>query len=819
MTKHRSTRVRLFATTIGLALCVLPMVAAAQEGPFDYADDHFLCYKGKLSEGSSAAGTTVALSDMFESGDFEIKKERGSCNPADKNGEGIVDAATHLTVYQIKAVKGGPKHEKQTGIRVFDQFGDFLYDTLKPDRLLVPAAKDDDSMNPLPTAPPFASHNVDHYKCYKIRATKDTPAFAKGVQASVEDQWESPAKTYDLKKPKLLCLATDRDGELIKNPLANMMCYQAKPAKGEAKHVKRLGVGFADELVAHRLDSSKEELLCVPALKDPPAEFCGDGVVNQSEECDGDDAACPAEYTCVNTCQCKPPQCGDGIVNGAEQCDGDATPCAVGEACTTSCTCMDAQCPDTVEWARDAFNSDWDVGYTGASHNGVLADQNLVKLRLSAVTGSGPSTCGVATIAGIDPSSRMCRCLGDNRTVCDEPFQPDVDDCGGALCQCYLDAPHPSNVAGAGTCTRQPFTADVTGTWNLDTGEAEVVFPADQVTTLELSKFIPCPICVNDVTMNDGIRDGTCSGGKDNGLPCDAQGEDVSYVGGGATLSLDCFASGPQVNAGLFIDHHLTTGVVTLDVGIPCGATRCDHGGHTTCNSSADCGIGGSICTTNADCSVCSTTTATSCTTDGDCPIGEECLNGARLPECSGGQCFSVCDERELCHCGRCDGDGTIGCASNADCGVDGPCAKFSASIPQPNSCSDGTCTSLGEGQGECQAGGPGDIARFCDGILLANGTGIIACQSNADCEPVTPGSGNCTSTTVRSCFTDSMSMTGSASTTNPLLVSAQCNSPTGGNPAANIVGGYPGPGMRRESVATVFRCAGDPSSLYPSCP
>jgi hypothetical protein len=216
---------------------------------------------------------------------------------------------------------------------------------------------------------------------------------------------------------------------------------------------------------------------------------------------------------------------------------------------------------------------------------------------------------------------------------------------------------------------------------------------------------------------------------------------------------------------------------------------------------------------------VCSTTTSTSCTTNGDCPIGEECLNGPKLPECSGGQCFSVCGEKEMCHCGRCDGDTNVGCTTNADCGVDGPCAKHTSVIPEPNSCSDHICTPLGPGRGECEAGTSQDEFTYCDGIVFADGTAVYPCDTNADCEPVTPGSGSCTIVKLRSCYPDVISLTGTASTTDPVIVSAACDSPSKVNPAANPASGYPGPGVRREKLATVFRCAGNPSSLYPGCP
>lgn len=62
----------------------------------------------------------VSLTDQFGSGDFEVKKVKGLCNPADKNGEGMGDPITHLVGYDIKAPKGQPKHEKVLGIEVIN---------------------------------------------------------------------------------------------------------------------------------------------------------------------------------------------------------------------------------------------------------------------------------------------------------------------------------------------------------------------------------------------------------------------------------------------------------------------------------------------------------------------------------------------------------------------------------------------------------------------------------------------------------------------------------------------------------------------------
>ena len=291
--KRSNSLISLFA---GVGFALTAGVAAAQNGPFQLPDDHFLCYKGKADKNVGMIlpkGITVNLADQFQSDEYDVKKLRGICNPADKNDEGIVDTNTHLTPWQIKAT--GVKHVAQN-VTTFDQFGLLQLTTIKEDRLLVPAAKSLTMPPPWTvTAPANQDHDVDHYQCYKIKVASGAPKFPKGIQASVDDQFAEPARLFDLKKPKLLCNPVNKNGEGIKNTDGHLVCYQAKPAKGEAKHAKIGPIQAADQFVAESaIVTSKEDLLCVPALKNPPAQFCGDGVVNQAgEQCDGDAAACP----------------------------------------------------------------------------------------------------------------------------------------------------------------------------------------------------------------------------------------------------------------------------------------------------------------------------------------------------------------------------------------------------------------------------------------------------------------------------------------------------------------------------------------------
>lgn len=295
-----------FLVTLG-ALLAFASIAFSQQGPFELPDDHFLCYKGKTVKGDLAlpTGLQVNLTDQFEADkDYDVRKPRGICNPADVESEGTDDRDTHLTQYQLRAAEGEPKHVPLADIRVFNQFGDIWVDTIKEDRILLPATKDA-AGGPV-VEPVNGSHNVDHYKCYRVKRANGSPKLPKGLELSIEDQFETPAKRYAMKKARLLCNPVDKNGQGIKNPDGHLMCYQVKPAKGEPKHEKREGVSTADQFVVHKIDTKKEELLCVPSLKNPPDEFCGDGLVNQLpfEQCDGDPSVCQPGETCTRLCEC-----------------------------------------------------------------------------------------------------------------------------------------------------------------------------------------------------------------------------------------------------------------------------------------------------------------------------------------------------------------------------------------------------------------------------------------------------------------------------------------------------------------------------------
>ncbi len=60
----------------------------------------------------------------------------------------------------------------------------------------------------------------------------------------------------------------DKNGEGIQNEAAHLMCYQAKPAKGQPPHQRRTGIHVNNQFGQEQLDTIKEEELCVPSAKD-----------------------------------------------------------------------------------------------------------------------------------------------------------------------------------------------------------------------------------------------------------------------------------------------------------------------------------------------------------------------------------------------------------------------------------------------------------------------------------------------------------------------------------------------------------------------
>jgi hypothetical protein len=257
----------LAATVSAVALIIsTPVVGRAQcTPPLDSCLDEFNCYASYVTRETPpftpVAGVTLV--DQFESATVTVSGPTSVCPPADRDDEGIVDGATHLIAYAIK--KQTPQHIRRGTIRVTNELESIRVDTVKPDLLLVPSAKT--LTDPGPPPPNPGDHDVDHYKCYRVRVTRGTPLPAKDRKVSVSDQFTDPAKLLTLRKPRHLCLPVDKNGEGVKNPAAHFLCYTSRPARGEPKHVRRSGLFLNNQFGALRMGTTREREFCVPSTK------------------------------------------------------------------------------------------------------------------------------------------------------------------------------------------------------------------------------------------------------------------------------------------------------------------------------------------------------------------------------------------------------------------------------------------------------------------------------------------------------------------------------------------------------------------------
>jgi hypothetical protein len=149
-----------------------------------------------------------------------------------------------------------------------------------------------------------------------------------------------------------------------------------------------------------------------------------------------------------------------------------------------------------------------------------------------------------------------------------------------------------------------------------------------------------------------------------------------------------------------------------------------------------------------------------------------------------------------------------LGTCDTPTCSSDGFIGESS-----PNSCDNLDCTDNGGGAGQCTTG-PDDA--FCDGILQIDGRGVMACANNSDCAPELWGfdAGDCTHVERRRCFENSISATGAADPTSPVLASSYCAA-TSQNVAVNAIVGLPGAVRSATQETLSGYCLGNAAAVY----
>lgn len=409
-------------------------------------------------------------------------------------------------------------------------------------------------------------------------------------------------------------------------------------------------------------------------------------------------------------------------------------------------------CPVRMALTSDPAASQIDIGWTGVAHNVTLpSDAALVVALSNCQLPTMP--CGVCDISGPFPHP-----LGDHGTVANSRCVGDLtrrcaldDDCAGAgPCRIYFGGPIPISAGGVPTCVLTSMAGPVTGTANVATGDlaAHVIMRADVSSGLAVSH--PCPQCVGDPVLNDGLPGGICDAGARAGLACDANG--VHPAVGFGTVSLECPPLGGAAIGTLPFSVDAATHVQSkalVATSPNCrgasGKCFCD-----TCNT-----LAAEPCATNADCVA----------VGGTICGGKRCVGGANA--------------------------GTA-CATNTEC--PGSVCSQPGTPQQPNACADGICTPLGDDTGLC-ADGPFDQSCLPSAPFQP-------CAGDGDCAAFL---GTTCQTTARPCYPhtatigDTVQATGSheAPTLDGISVRLGglfCLPPTTSS-AVNNVAGLPGLG------------------------
>ena len=466
------------------------------------------------------------------------------------------------------------------------------------------------------------------------------------------------------------------------------------------------------------------------------------------------------------------PDCGNGVIDPGELCDPAAperpeATCGSDFACNpTTCNCA---CPTSVHFLGDPTSPATllDVGWTGIAHGTPVVSNGDVTVGLSGCAAERP--CGVCAMNGPIPNAGATeihnrRCTNDTSIRC-----TDDTPClgGGGTCEYYFGTTLPLSAGGVTTCALNQFNGPITGTVNVETGDAATTALVTSRVYVGIAIDSPCPVCVGDPTINDDLQGGTCAGGARDTLACDANGTVPARPDFGSR-SLDCPPNPGALIATLPID--LSGGTAT--------AAKALSADSPLCGVAAP----GEVCL----CHTCNNGNAEPCDANADCPDPA----GPIGPICGGRRCLG-------------GPNAGAACAANSECPGGGICNR-PGEPPKPDACledtgspDDADCVDGdGDGAGECFNG---PIISTCTAPHAQRG-----CFGDGDCTP-----GTCEST-ARRCFSSGggvptdpgigeVRAIGAADvpvhdTASPTLASVFCVAPTG-SASVNNVAGLPGPG------------------------
>ncbi len=373
--------------------------------------------------------------------------------------------------------------------------------------------------------------------------------------------------------------------------------------------------------------------------------YCGNNQIDPGEECDGNGTgSCPG--TCQADCMCAP-LCGDNVRQGSELCDGTDDSLCPGQ-CSAGCTCpSSAQITFTVQEGADL-----DTGWTGTAHDAEVQKGSTISGELSNCDGVNDFVCdffgNVGSSCSADPGQP---CLSDS-------------DCSAGYCVINtFGPPLPLSAGGVPACIVNRFATDVTGTYNMQTGDAELFTRLSSVVHLGVQVSRPCPIC------DCGLADPHDCQIGDSGTCTDVSGSPSCKVQGTGPLgptSNDCLPTSSSNVSGGGLDipfQPVTTGTSTFPSNQACTGsgfqsqscwcsgqpqpssclTACNGGSNNDhrCSSDADCpgapagackplcrqisgeAVGEGQCIAGPIVQTCANAPEIGCQTNSNCPSGK----------------------------------------------------------------------------------------------------------------------------------------------------------------------------------------------------
>lgn len=497
--------------------------------------------------------------------------------------------------------------------------------------------------------------------------------------------------------------------------------------------------------------------------------YCGDGIVDPGEECDGpalDGAAC-ADFAhdkgalkCDATCHFDTSGCCDNECagpSGTQECASSNTVHVCGQHDADEClewgtaqqcpmTCVDGQCACSTD-AECVMQQDQCHESQGSciggkcsyepKPSGTLCDDGSKCTQLD--------TCQNGTCVGGDPVActalDQCHVSGtcDGATgQCSNPNAPSNTPCNDSNACTLIDSCQAGTCVGSNQVVCQPQDqCHVAGTCDKATGQCSNPSAANGTACND----------ANACTQVDSCQSGACVGA--NQVVCQAQ--DQCHVAGTCDPTTgQC--SNPTVANGTACNDANACTQVDLCQGGACTGTNA-----ITCGASDQCHVAGTCNPATGQCSNPNAVNGTQCNDGNGCTSGETCQNGL----CSGGsvlacnsppntQCYN---QTGTCSGGTCsytpkaygtncnDGDS---CSSADICNGSGTCMGTAIQCNSPpnqcynstGACSMGTCSYTYKTSGSlCNDGNSCTQGDVCNGFGSCGGT-TISCNSppNTQC-------------------------------------------------------------------------------------